>query len=144
MRTNQILAAEFAVGAAVMSWNALKRHWWPWPASLARVGLGFAVISLLAVPVPELAVTLGAGFLLVDVVKMLSSKTASQIGIPPSTASPDNYAVGPYANSYLAFGKVAGGTTPLHVRQSSAVVGSGGATQAPAAPTPGSGTTRQV
>jgi hypothetical protein len=68
--TNQILGAEYLLAIGVTSYGALRSGFVPWPASIVRTGLGFGLLGLLATGAPELAVLLGGGFLLADILKL--------------------------------------------------------------------------
>src|SRR5215210_4190593 len=66
---SKLLTAEFGVSVAIMTYGAAKEGYWPWPASLARVAIGFAVLSLVAIWNERFAALLGAGFLLAQIMK---------------------------------------------------------------------------
>lgn len=108
MKTYTILGIEFAAITAFISFKAIKKGYWPWPGTIAMSSLGFAVISILAVPAPELAVALGTGYVLVDLVQIFSNPTIN-IGLPPGIPSGDIHGLqtpvqNPYTNSYLHIG----------------------------------------
>lgn len=70
--TTKILAAEYVIAVSLSSWGAIREGFVPWPAGIVRIGLGFGLLGLLATAAPELAVMLGGGFLLADLLKLAS------------------------------------------------------------------------
>ena len=59
-----MLAGEFVLALGFVSWAAIKHGFWPWPPTIVRLGVGFAVLGLIAQVDEGVAATLGAGFLL--------------------------------------------------------------------------------
>jgi len=64
MNGSRVLAAEFVLAVGFASWGAIKAGFWPWPPTIVRIGVGFAVLGLIAQVNEEVAATLGGGFLL--------------------------------------------------------------------------------
>lgn len=64
MRGSRILAAEFLLAVGFVSWAAIKHGYWPWPPTLVKLGIGFAVLGVVAQADENIAATLGGGFLL--------------------------------------------------------------------------------
>lgn len=118
MNAQRIIAGELFVAFGIASWNAVRSGYWPFPGSLVRISFGFAVIGIVAMAAPELAATLGAGFLLVDILNTISlNKNGKTIfignfGLPadisngtPGAALGGNVSAhDPYQNYYLKLG----------------------------------------
>lgn len=95
--TSKILAAEYVLAVGISSWGAVKAGFVPWPAAVIKIGIGFGMLGLLAAASPELAVMLGGGFLLADVLKVAegSGGWAKTFGaVPPPPTSGDYYSLG--------------------------------------------------
>lgn len=105
--TSRVLAAEYVLAVAISSYGAVRSGFVPWPAAIVKIGLGFGLLGLLATAAPELAVMLGGGFLLADLIKLadpgggtaaLSSqgKWTKAFGAvpPPPGAGGDYYSLG--------------------------------------------------
>lgn len=80
--SNKLLAAEFVVALGFSSWGALKDKQLPWPPTVVKTGLAFAILGIVATISPELAATLGGGFLLAQLIKVLENKTPYTGGAP--------------------------------------------------------------
>jgi hypothetical protein len=64
MNAQHALMGEFAIAAAVGSWGALRNHTVPYPGGIVATSTAFGLLGVLATGAPELAVVVGAGFLL--------------------------------------------------------------------------------
>jgi hypothetical protein len=64
MNANHVLFGEFAIAVGVGSWGALRNHTVPYPAGITGTALAFGLLGVVASAAPELAVVLGSGFLL--------------------------------------------------------------------------------
>ena len=74
MNTSKVLAAEFVVSLGVNSWGAFKQKDAPWPATVILSGVAFGVLGIVALAAPELATTLGGGFLLASLLKLAGAQ----------------------------------------------------------------------
>lgn len=84
MNTNSVLAAECGIALAFASWYSLKDKQLPWPPTIVRSCLAFGILGVTASVSPELAATLGAGFLLAQVMRALEQKPPYTGGAPTS------------------------------------------------------------
>lgn len=84
---NRILASEFIVAVAFSSWAALKSRQLPWPPTIIRTAIAFAILYILAQASPELAAALGGGFLVAQLIKVLENKPPYTGGVPESDGS---------------------------------------------------------
>jgi hypothetical protein len=103
--TSKVLAAEYVLAVGISSWGAIRSGFVPWPAGVVKIGLGFGLLGLLATAAPELAVMLGGGFLLADLLIVAtpgsgnaldsSGKWNKQFGAlpPPPAAGGDYYSL---------------------------------------------------
>lgn len=82
MSANRVLAAEFIVAIGFSSWAALKSRQLPWPPTVTRTAIAFALLYVLAQMSPELATMLGGGFLVAQLIKVLENKTPYTGGTP--------------------------------------------------------------
>lgn len=80
--SNKLLAAEFVVALGFSSWSALKDKQLPWPPTVVKTGIAFSILGMVGVVSPELAATLGGGFLLAQLIKLLEKKTLYTGGAP--------------------------------------------------------------
>lgn len=69
MDGTQALAAEAIVAIGVVSWRNVKGGYAPLPNQIIMSGISFGVIGIMAYISPELAATLGAGFLIAVLIK---------------------------------------------------------------------------
>lgn len=105
--TGKVLAAEYVVAVGISSYGAIRAGFVPWPGAIVKIGLGFGLLGLLATASPELAVMLGGGFLLADLLIVAtpsgsgnaldsSGKWSKQFGAlpPPPAAGGDYYSLG--------------------------------------------------
>lgn len=90
MNTSKILVAEYAIAVAFTSWFAIKNKWWPWPGTIVKISVSFAVFGIVAQAAPEFTAALGAGMLLAAFLKIYSDSKglSTYIGGVP-TASTD-------------------------------------------------------
>lgn len=88
--TAKVLAAEYVLAVGVSSYGAIRSGFVPWPAAVVRIGIGFGLLGLLATGAPELAVMLGGGFLLADLLTLAdtSSKWSKTFGALPPPPGP--------------------------------------------------------
>lgn len=82
MDVNKVLAGEFVVAVGFVSWAAIKAGWAPWPPSVIYTGVAFGILGGVSVISPELAATLGAGFLLAALIRILSQDKTYRGGVP--------------------------------------------------------------
>lgn len=73
MNTDDALLAEFFVVIAINGWGAIRAGYWPWPPTIVRCCVAIAILNLLAMVSGELAVVLGAGFLLALILANMQS-----------------------------------------------------------------------
>jgi len=82
MNASRILAAEYIVALGFSSWAALKSRQLPWPPTVIRTSIAFAILYVAAQFSPELAATLGGGFLVAQLIKVLENKEPYTGGVP--------------------------------------------------------------
>jgi hypothetical protein len=82
MKGDRILAIEFLILIGVASWGALKRGYYPWPPTIVRTALFVSLLGILSAASSELAATLGAGFIVANLVRMYGGKTSYMGGLP--------------------------------------------------------------
>jgi hypothetical protein len=68
--TARVLSAQYVLAVGISSYGAIRSGFVPWPAAIVKIGLGFGLLGLLSTGAPELAVMLGGGFLLADLLKL--------------------------------------------------------------------------
>lgn len=95
--SSRALAAEYIVALGFSSWAALKDKQLPWPPTVIRTSVAFGILGILAAASDKLAVTLGAGFLLAQLIKILENKTPYTGGAPQNLG--DGKAVPPNAKT---------------------------------------------
>ena len=88
MNSSKILVGEFLVGLSFVSYAAIKNNYWPWPPTLVRMGIGFAVLGGLAMVNEDIAALLGAGFLIASFMKLSQSGIANYKGGVPVLGEP--------------------------------------------------------
>lgn len=86
---SRTLAVEYIVALGIVSWSAIKgdgkTRYWPWPPTVMLTSVAFGILGLLAIPQPQLAGMLGAGFLTAQLVRTLSKGNTFELsGIPQS------------------------------------------------------------
>jgi hypothetical protein len=77
-----ILIGEYIVALGFSSWAALKSKQAPWPPTVIKTSMAFSILALVAMATPELAATLGGGFLMAQLIKVLSKQTPYTGGAP--------------------------------------------------------------
>lgn len=82
MNGNRILASEFAIAIAFITWQDLKAKYLPWPGTIVRVCSAFAILSIVGAASEELAAALGGGFLLAGFLRYYQNKNIGPYGIP--------------------------------------------------------------
>lgn len=80
--TKAILISEYVIALGVASWAALKAKQAPWPPTIIKTGIAFSLLGFVAYASQELAATLGAGFLIAQLVRVLGGKDPYTGGIP--------------------------------------------------------------
>lgn len=80
--SGKVLGIEFGVSVAVSSWAAMKAGYWPWPPTIVKTSIAFAILSVVSIASEELAAMLGAGFILANLVRIYSNKDPYTGGIP--------------------------------------------------------------
>lgn len=88
MNGGKVLAGEFLVGLAFVSYSAIRNNYWPWPPTLVRMGIGFAVLGGIAMINEEIAALLGAGFLIGGYMKLSQSGIKNYKGGVPVLGEP--------------------------------------------------------
>lgn len=69
MNARMILVVEASVSAGINMWGALRKGYWPWPATFIRTGIAFALLLVLSLASEEMAALLGGAFLLAQILK---------------------------------------------------------------------------
>jgi hypothetical protein len=82
MNTSSILAAECGIALAFASWASIKDKQLPWPPTIVKSCVAFGILGVTATLSPELAATLGAGFLLAQMMRALEKKPPYTGGAP--------------------------------------------------------------
>lgn len=82
MNIHKVLAGEYLIAVGFVSWAAIKTKWAPWPPTIIYTSVAFGVLGGVALVSPELAATLGAGFLLAALIRILSSDKTFRGGVP--------------------------------------------------------------
>lgn len=77
-----VLIGEYIVALGVSSWGAIRQQQAPWPPTVIRTSLAFGILGIAALGSPELAATLGAGFLIAQLVKILNKQPPYTGGVP--------------------------------------------------------------
>ena len=127
--STRILAMEFGIAVAMLTWPAIKDKYLPWPAPFIRTAFSFSVFAMLDVIVPGFGALLGAGIMLAVFVKnsaVYTGKAEGIAGYPDflMRISPLNSTATLSAGSYLRFGQT--GPTGIHPTTSSFIIGNGG------------------
>lgn len=86
---HSILVGEYFVALAFSSWAAIKSKEAPWPPTLIKTSIAFGILGITSFGSPELAATIGAGFLLAQLIKVLS-KQSPYTGDAPKVLDSDN------------------------------------------------------
>jgi hypothetical protein len=103
VNTSKMLAAEYGIAVAIVSWSAIKgptsnrlnpeersaqsAHYWPWPPTIVMTTSAFGILGMLSAVQPEIAGVLGAGFLLAQIIRGFSKGDFFALsGMPNSTA----------------------------------------------------------
>lgn len=73
MNGTKILAGEYLIALAFLSWAAIKHKYWPWPGAIFKMSVGFAVLGIVGMAAPEVAASLGAGYLLAGFLHIYSN-----------------------------------------------------------------------
>lgn len=89
MKGNRILAAEFVILVGIASWAALRKQYYPWPPTIVKTALFTSLLGIISAASEEFAATLGAGFILANLVKMYSSGATYMGGLPVDSAGAD-------------------------------------------------------
>lgn len=91
MPTNaqNVLIGEYIIALGVASWGALKAQQAPWPPTIVKTSVAFGILGVAALGSPELAATLGAGFLLAQLLKVLNKQPPYTGGVPEVTRDPN-------------------------------------------------------
>lgn len=82
MKGDRILAVEFLVLLGIASWGALKKGYYPWPPTIVKTALFVSLLGILSAASSELAATLGAGFIVANLVRMYGSGKTYMGGLP--------------------------------------------------------------
>lgn len=109
------LAGEYAICIALASWGDLSGkgnpdgiRYWPWPASIVKVSVAFALLAVLGLVSEPLAGTMGAGLILAQILKRPVYKSGADAGkfvLGSGVPSPTKYYV-------LRLGGTASGSNP--------------------------------
>jgi len=68
----RILAMEFMLSLAVVSWAPIKKGYYPWPPTIMRSAIAYAILSFVALVDDTFAAVLGGGFLLAQIIGALN------------------------------------------------------------------------
>lgn len=82
MNTNRVLAGELLVSLGFSSWAAIKSRQAPWPPNIVYTCVAFGILGAFSFVSQELAATLGAGFLLAQLIKVMGNKDPYTGGVP--------------------------------------------------------------
>lgn len=96
MNANRILLGECTVALGVGAWGAIRNHTAPFPAGVIATGVSFGLLGVLATATPELAVLIGGGFLLAQLLLLgegqgTSGRWPAAFGAFPSQAVAKKY-----------------------------------------------------
>lgn len=86
MKGDRILAIEFLILIGIASWGALKKSYYPWPPTLVKTALFVSLLGVLSAASSDLAATLGAGFIVANLVRMYGKGTTYMGGLPTDNA----------------------------------------------------------
>lgn len=103
---HNILIGEYIVALGVSSWAALKSAQAPWPPTVIKTSLAFGIVGIVALASPEVAATLGSGFLLAQLIKVLNKQPPYTGGVPKTEMAGNarHFAkFGNYSRSVLAW-----------------------------------------
>lgn len=138
MKSDRILAIEFMILIGIASWGALKKGYYPWPPTIVKTALFVSLLGIISAASSELAATLGAGFIVANLVRMYGKGATYMGGLPTD-------------NTGTITGE--GGLTPLSFKADTtpATPGTGGPPNPPGTkpvnpvtPGPGLGPTRPI
>lgn len=79
---NRTLAIEAVVALGISSWAALKDGQLPWPPTIVLTCLAFGILNTFTFFDERLAVVIGGGFLLAQLLKLYEAKTPYTGGAP--------------------------------------------------------------
>lgn len=79
---NKTLAMEFLIAVAFSSYSAVKAKEMPWPPTVVKTAIAFAIVGIVAAVNDRLAAVLGAGFLMAQLIKVLDKKELYTGGAP--------------------------------------------------------------
>jgi len=82
MKGERILAIEFLILIGIASWGALKKGYYPWPPTIVKTALFVSLMGILSAASPDLAATLGAGFIVANLVRMYGKGATYMGGLP--------------------------------------------------------------
>lgn len=82
MNSSKVLAAEYTIALAFASWAAIKSKQMPWPPTIVKSSIAFGILAVTSTVSAELAATLGAGFLLAQLMRALEKKPPYTGGAP--------------------------------------------------------------
>lgn len=84
MNTNKVLAGELVIAIGINSWGAVKNGFVPWAGTITACGIAYGIIATTAQFVPQLAMWLGAGFLLASIIAVAQGGWGMFGAIPPA------------------------------------------------------------
>lgn len=87
MNSTRVLAGEYTIAIAFVCWGAIKNKMAPWPPAIIYTSAAFGILGIFAYASPELAATLGAGFLLAALVRIMSKEETYIGGFPETDKS---------------------------------------------------------
>jgi len=70
---NRTLAVEYILSLSLVGWAAVKKKYVPWPPSIMYASIAYAILSFVSIADERLANLLGGGFLLAQLIKLLSN-----------------------------------------------------------------------
>lgn len=77
MNTTRIFAVEFFIAIGINSWGALKQGYAPWPPVIVASAIAMAILSMASALDDQLAVLLGAGFLLASIMSVAATQAGA-------------------------------------------------------------------
>ena len=95
MNSNRILIGEYLIAIGFTSWFAIKNQYAPWPGTLAKLSLSFAIFGIVSMAAPEFAAAIAGGTLLALFLKVYQSGLSTyQGGVPEVSAQQPYYPIG--------------------------------------------------
>lgn len=83
MNANKVLVGEYMVAIGFVSWFAIKNQEWPWPGTIIKISVSFAIFGITAQAAPEFAAVFAGGVLLAAFLKVYSKGLSTYRGGVP-------------------------------------------------------------